>query len=218
MAQFDPDVVDMSAGEAPQMRSRLHIQFFRKAIEDVQRSEAEGGPVWVDRVMIRKLVPGDPSSIIETIACVPENYPELKQLKRHPNADNNLYPREWQLFLARATPKHDGVPLAEFPALGDSQRKWLEFHEVHSVESLAEMADVDGQGLVGFQALKRKAGDFLKQRADSMHALALSAQVDTLEKTKAEQDRRLEEMAAKLAEMQSQLQKQQPAADSKQRK
>lgn len=193
---MDFNAEDMSPSNAAAGRSQLRVQFYRRAILNETKSDVEGVPVWEDRVMIKKLVPGDSTSIIDTLAIIN---------KRHPNADNNLFPEQYAAFLRNEAQEASGVPLAEFPALLDSQRKTLEYLEIRTVEQLAALADNHMQHLQGGNALRQKASDFLKARTDSSHVLKMSAE---LAKRDAEIAKDREErgvMQAQMAEMAAKL-------------
>jgi hypothetical protein len=215
MADFS--LVDMSQGaDAPEDRARLHVTFYREAHEDPSASEAQGMPVFKDWIMLRKLVPGDPTSIPISRAYVPENFPTI--LKRDPRADHNKYPEAWRAFLDGDKEVHSGIPLKEFPALVDSQRKLLAFLEVHTVEELAALSESAGQHLQGFQALKRKAQDFLAARKDASAVLKVSQEAITAKLERDEMKSQLEAMAAQLAELQKQKASDSAEVSTKQKK
>lgn len=183
----------MKPSNVAQGRTRLFVEFYRKAIE-VPSADLDGIPEWKDTIMVRKMVPGDPTSIVDTAAIIN---------KRHPNADNNLFPDQYKRFLAGESQEANGVPLTEFHGIADSERQLLNFLNVRTVEQLAEMSDADGVNVRGFQALKRKAQDFLKARGDQSHVLKMSAELAKRDaETKAMQTQ-LSDMAAKLEALQA---------------
>ena len=64
--------------------ARLAVNFYKKAVENVIKTEQEGRPIYEDRVFVRILVPGDAMSIIDTFA-------HEDHKKR--------FPMQWQHFL-----------------------------------------------------------------------------------------------------------------------
>jgi hypothetical protein len=190
---FTAEDMSPSGAAAAAQRNKLRVQFYRKAVEHPGKSEEAGVPVYEDHIFVRKLVPGDPTSIVDTLAVIH---------KRHPNADNNLFPEQWAAFQRDESQETSGVPLSEFPALRDSERKTLAFLEVRTVEQLAELPDDSTSRLMGGNTLKRKAQDFLKARADSGHTMKLSAQLQKADEERASMQAQLSEMAAKLEALQ----------------
>lgn len=177
---MDLTAEDMKEGQAAKSRNSLHVAFRREATLDEQKTDTAGFPVFTDRVMVRKMVPGDQTSIIDTYAIID---------KRHPNADNNLFPAEYAQFLSGDAEVKGGVPLTEFTALVDSQRKQLLYLGFRTVQQIAEASDENLRDVPGGLALRRKAGDFLKARADSAHVLRMSADLEKSQaKEKAVQD------------------------------
>ena len=48
--------------------SRLHVTFYKKAVENPAKTIEEGRPIYEDRVFVRIAVPGDNLSVIDTFA------------------------------------------------------------------------------------------------------------------------------------------------------
>jgi hypothetical protein len=171
----------------------LTVEFYMNAQLDETATEAAGGvPQYVDKPFVKIYVPGDQFNVVDQPAWIDA---------RHPNAHNNRFPKQWAAFKANEAQVSDGMPLKDFPALAESQRKTLAFLEIRTVEQLASLSDDNCQKLPGGNDLKRKATAFLESRKDASHALKLAAEVESRNAEAAKLKADMAEMQAQLAEL-----------------
>jgi len=141
---------------------KLFVKFYMGTRKNEEKSEEAGHPVFDDVPFIRIIVPGDKNTVIDTY--VDEQY------KRR-------FARLWQQFQANETQTQSGLPINEWPAITRSQAEELKFLNITTVEQLAELPDVYGGKIMGFNDLKRKATTYLASAKDSALAMKLDTQI-----------------------------------------
>lgn len=125
----------------------VFVQFYTDSVELKLESETQGRPIFKDMPHIRKLIPGDNSTVIERVA---KPY------------DIQQYPKEWELFKSQTGGNVIGTPLEQWPQITRSQVKEARYFEVHTVEQLSELSDVVCQKLgMGYLELRNKAKAYL---------------------------------------------------------
>lgn len=145
----------------------LHVVFRTEAIQNTFRSEQEGRPVFEDVEMIQIIAPGDKNNVIDT---------KVDETHR------NRFPDQYRRFKANAPVGVQGWPLKEWAALTQSQVKELNYHEVHTVEQLANLSDAVTNKLgMGYADLRTKAKGALTQAAGSAEAEAAALHTKRLE-------------------------------------
>lgn len=129
-------------------QSGVFVQFYTDAVELKAESEKQGRPIFKDMPHIRKMIPGDASTIIERVA------------KEH---DMRMHPREWEIFQRQQTTGMIGTPLEQWPQVTRAQVKEAKYFEVHTVEQLSELSDISCQRMgMGFFELRNKAKAYLE--------------------------------------------------------
>jgi hypothetical protein len=139
---------------------KLFVQFYMGSVENVEKSEAAGHPVFDAIPFVKILVPGDRSTMIDTRAGL--QYPKR-------------FPRQWQMFQQNESQALEGFPLREWAAITRAQAEEMAHLNVYTVEQLATLPDVYGAKLMGFQNLRRKAETFLAAAKDSAFAEKMAA-------------------------------------------
>lgn len=143
-------------------QSGVYVQFYSEAVELKAESEKAGRPIFKDMAHIRKLIPGDASNVIERVA------------KEH---DMRNHPREWETYQRQVTTGMVGTPLEQWPQVTRSQVKEAKYFEVHTVEQLAGLSDMNCQKLgMGFTELRNKAKAYLEAAAGTATQTAQAAE------------------------------------------
>jgi hypothetical protein len=109
--------------------ARLAVSFYKKAVENVVKTQDEGRPIYEERVFVRILVPGDSLSIIDTFA-------HEDHKKR--------FPIQWQHFLNKQGNNDDaisGTPLNQWPLISTTQAEELRGMKFYTVEQVASASD-----------------------------------------------------------------------------
>ncbi len=174
--------------------SRLHVTFYKKAVENPAKTIEEGRPIYEDRVFVRIAVPGDNLSVIDTFA----------------NAEHQRrFPMHWQHFLNKNVDDDSivGTPLKAWALITPAQAEELRGMKFYTVEQVANAADNHIMKLgmmLGMSpySFRDKAKAYLSSAKDAAESVKRDEELQALkeqnEKIKAEAD-------AKLAKMQEQL-------------
>ena len=108
--------------------SRLWVRFYMRPLQNTFRTEAEGRPIFEDRLFIEIRIPGDNLNIIDRPAF---------------DHDKARFPRHWAHF-ENTHGKDDqniGTPLSQWPFLRPSQVEELKALKFHTVEQVAFASD-----------------------------------------------------------------------------
>ncbi len=144
----------------------VFVQFYTEAVEVKYESEKQGRPIFKDMPHIRKLIPGDASTVVERVA------------KEH---DKQMFPREWEAFQRQQVTGVTGTPLEQWPQITRAQVKEAKYFEVHTVEQMAELSDISCQKLgMGFTDLRNKAKAYLQAAAGTASETAQAAENERL--------------------------------------
>lgn len=140
----------------------VFVQFYTDAVEMKAESEKQGRPIFKDLPHIRKLIPGDASTVVERVA------------KDH---DINMHPREWEIFQRQQVTGVTGTPLEQWPQITRAQVKEAKYFEVHTVEQLSELSDTSCQKMgMGYSELRSKAKAYLEAAAGTAASTAQEAE------------------------------------------
>ena len=174
--------------------SRLHVTFYKRAIEIKDESAAQGRPIFREYDFVKILVPGDALNEIDTIAR--EGHKER-------------FPRQWAAYMNKVgNEQHfEGTPLSEWPQVSISQAEELKGLKFHTVESIAHCGDQQVQkiGMIAGMSpyeFRNKAKAFLNLATESAEA---SKKEEELAQLKEENAKIRAETDAKLAQMQEQM-------------
>ena len=174
--------------------ARLHVEFFKKPVQNNFKTDKEGRPIFEDMVMVKIMVPGDTLSIIET--------PVREEHKMR-------FPKHWAYFQSSQGTDNlqVGTPLSQWPILGPSQVEELKAMKFFTVENIANAGDghLTRIGMAGGMApfaLRDKAIRFLTVAHDSS---AFDHAKQELDKLKAESAERDAKHQAEMAAMREQI-------------
>ena len=140
----------------------LFVQFYMGMVEDQEKTEAAGHPVFVDVPFIKIMVPGDKNTMIDTRAD--ERYKQR-------------FSELWRKFQANEAQPQIGMPITQWPAITRGQAEELKYLNITTVEQMAECADAFAHRIMNFQELKRKAAVYLAASKDSALATKLGEQL-----------------------------------------
>jgi hypothetical protein len=150
----------------------LLVRFFMLPRQNEVKSKEEGRAVFEDLEYVEIRQPGNKLSAV---------------VREARDMDKSRFPEHYRRFLARESQTSaSGTPLAEWPMITRSRVEELKFINVHTVEQLAEVADVHAGQFMGMQNLKRQAQEWLSSHtsdmAEAMAAIAeLKAQIAALQ-------------------------------------
>lgn len=168
----------------PQMQaeSNLFVSFYTEAVEIKAESEKQGRPVYRDVPFIKVVVPGDVNNIIERKAS---------------KEDEQKFPKAWARYKAQEADVMEGTPLEQWPQMSRSLVKEAKFFEIHTVEQLAGLSDINVSKIgMGYLELRNKAKAYLVAAAGTAGETAQAAE-----------NQRLKDMIADLQKQMSELSK-----------
>ena len=168
----------------PQMQaeSNLFVSFYTEAVEIKAESEKQGRPVYRDVPFIKVVVPGDVNNIIERKAS---------------KEDEQKFPKAWARYKAQEADVMEGTPLEQWPQMSRSLVKEAKFFEIHTVEQLAGLSDINVSKIgMGYLELRNKAKAYLAAAAGTAGETAQAAE-----------NQRLKDMIADLQKQMSELSK-----------
>jgi hypothetical protein len=155
MIEADTSLTNMAmyaGGMAPQVEDRVYAEFFYRPMKNNKQSLEAGRDIYEDRAFIKILIPGDKDNNV--VRPVREK-------------DKQRFPRQWQAFENREHQTREGTLLSEWAALPRTQVEELKYFNIHTVEDLANMSDVNVGKIMGGNALKQKAADYIEACRDN---------------------------------------------------
>ena len=173
----------MSNPQQLSQESNLFVSFYSDAIEIKAESEKLGRPVFRDLPFIKIVVPGDVNNIIERKAT---------------DADKEKFPKAWARFQASEAEGHEGTPLEQWPQMSRSMVKECKYFEIHTVEQLAGLSDINVSRMgMGYMELRNKAKDYLVAAAGTSNETAAAAENQRLKDMIADLQRQMNEVSEK---------------------
>lgn len=164
-----------------QAESNLFVTFFIEAVEVKAESEKQGRPVYRDVPFIKIVVPGDVNNIIERKASKED---ELK------------FPKAWARFKAEEADVMEGTPLEQWPQMSRSLVKESKFFEIHTVEQLANLSDINVSRMgMGYMELRNKAKAYLVAAAGTAGETAQAAENQRLKDMIADLQRQMNDVS-----------------------
>ena len=171
----------------PGQQPKITVQFSVIAEQDMSESEKQGRPVFKEVEYITKYIPGDKDNVIHR----PIRY-----------MDKAEFPDAYKAFQMNKEQIVEGTPLEMLPFMGKAQIAELSYYGVKTAEQIVNMADVNGQRIMGFQQLKQKAKSYLDAVAGAAPAVRLQAELEKrdeeialLKKMVEEQGKRMEDLS-----------------------
>lgn len=149
LKRLDEEMEELAEAAERQPKSSLVISFAMDAIENPEKTKDKGRPIFDDVEMISIRIPGDP---------------DMRRRPVRPE-DRQQYAKQYLAWKRnQAQESASGTPLAEWPPIKRSQAEEAKFLGIHTIEQLADVADVHLQRLgPGWLALRQKARDWLKE-------------------------------------------------------
>lgn len=162
---------------------KLVVRFSFQPRIDSKRSLEEGRDCYRDVEFVTIRIPGDKTLVV--------NRPVMP-------SDKQRFPLQYAAFIAKKDEQLVGTPLALWPHVTESQRMELDYFNVRTVEQLAGMADGNSNGVLGIQALKRSAQNWLDAQKEAAPAAKLAAELAQRDDTIAALKDQLEKLSAKV--------------------
>ena len=163
-------------------RGKMAVFFHAVQVRNNFKSDAEKRPIFEERIFIKKLVPGDSTLVVDR--------PMREQ-------DMEDYPIEWARYEQKKEQKVAGTPIDAWMAVSDTQKAEFRSLNIFTIDQFANLPDVAGDKIMGFNELRSKARAFIMAAQDSQ----------MMDKIRAEMDKKLEAKEAELAELRAMINK-----------
>ena len=141
---------------------KLFVVFFMHPRRDEAKSVEEGRPMFKDEEYVRIMVPGDKDSIV-----IPAR-----------DMDKQRFHKQYAAFTSGEGEFHEGTPLKAWPMVTRGQVEELKYFGVHTVEQLADLADVHVQKFMAVGVLKQQAQAYIQAAKEAAPLVQLNAAID----------------------------------------
>lgn len=162
---------------------KLVVFFHAQQVQHNHRSKLENRPVFVEKIFITKIVPGDNKLIIDR---------PMRQ------EDMEDFPREWALWEQKRQNVIPGTPIESWSALTDTQKAEFKALNIFTIEQFAGLADSNAVKIMGFNDLREKAKAFISASQDAEIMAKLRAETDA---KLASQEAEIERLRAMVMDM-----------------
>lgn len=122
-----------------------------QVLNDFKSAEA-GRPIFQEQIFIKKLIPGDNTLVID---------------RKMRLADEDEYPQEWALFKNKRQNTVPGTPIDAWNILSDTQKAEFKALNIFTIDQFAQLPDIAGLKIMGFNELRTKAQSFISASKDS---------------------------------------------------
>lgn len=177
----------MTDGAPPPSRlSGNAIRFFKQSVQNVEKSAAEGRPIYdaVDYIEIR--VPGDKSNIVSRAVR---------------ESDKREYAAQYAAWKMGDKEQMTGTPLAMWPPIAQEQVLELAHFGVKSVEQLAATSDGNLANIGPFRTLREQAKAWLEAARGHAPVAGLIAEKERMAEEMAAMRQQLADMGKALDEL-----------------
>ena len=163
------EMVGAQMGQQQQRTSHgLFVEFYQHAVQDKEKSLAEGRPIFVELPYVKIMVPGDKDSIVERPIRTGLN----------PRDDNNRFNVEYNAFLNNMDQPVEGTPVDEWNHISKSQAMELQALNIKTVEMLADVNDVQVSKFMGLADLKKRAISWIDLAAKDAPIAFMQSQLE----------------------------------------
>lgn len=147
-------------------RSAYVARFYRTAVLDERATNGWDEELFhpTTGVPYRKRHPGAGREIYRDVDFIELRRPgdtlEIR-VREVRTSDKQSFPRQWQAYQNGMSEKVQGTPISVLPGISKSHEMELRYLGIGTIENLRDVSDADGQNIQGFNALKKRATDFL---------------------------------------------------------
>jgi len=164
-------------------RGKMAVFFHAVQVQNNFLTAQEKRPIFQERIFLKKLVPGDNTLTIDR--------PMREQ-------DIEDYPVEWARFEQKKEATVAGTPIEVWNAISETQKAEFKALNIFTIDQFAQLADIAGNKIMGFNDLREKARTFIAASQDSKMFDKIRAETDA--KLQA-QDVEMAELRAMIAEL-----------------
>lgn len=162
---------------------RLMVAFSLEPRLDKEQSDKEGRNIYRDVEFVTIRTPGDKLSVIHRPVSP---------------SDKVRFPQHYAIFKNARGEQIIGTPLTLWPGISPARAKELEFYGIRTVEHLATVSDSNAGSMMGIQALKLAAKQYVENAKSQAPLLAVQAELKERDARLAAQDLVIKEQGDKL--------------------
>ena len=164
-------------------RGKMAVFFHAVQVQNNFKTAQEKRPIFQERIFLKKLVPGDNTLTIDR--------PMREQ-------DIEDYPVEWARFEQKKEETVPGTPIEVWSAVSETQKAEFKALNIFTIDQFAQLSDIAGNKIMGFNDLRDKARAFIAAAQDSQMFDKIRAET---EKKLQAQDVEMAELRAMIAEL-----------------
>ena len=161
-------------------RGKMAVFFHAVQVQNNFLTAQEKRPIFQERIFLKKLVPGDNTLTIDR--------PMREQ-------DIEDYPVEWARFEQKKEATVAGTPIEVWSAISETQKAEFKALNIFTIDQFAQLADIVGNKIMGFNDLREKARTFIAASQDSQ----------MFDKIRAETDKKLQAQDVEMAELRAMI-------------
>jgi len=161
-------------------RGKMAVFFHAVQVQNNFLTAQEKRPIFQERIFLKKLVPGDNTLTIDR--------PMREQ-------DIEDYPVEWARFEQKKEATVAGTPIEVWNAISETQKAEFKALNIFTIDQFAQLADIAGNKIMGFNDLREKARTFI----------AASQDLEIFDKIRAETDAKLQAQDVEMAELRAMI-------------
>ena len=193
METFEGNVEDFQGAGNQSFSSpadvKLRVRFFKKAAQDMEATQKEGRPIFMEVEYVQIMVAGDR----DTVNVRPATW-----------VDKQRFAKQYEDWKTKNSSEQlVGTPLEAWGVLSLAQIEEFRYFGVRTVEHIADLRDDLSQKIMGAQALKQRAGLFIQAGKEAAPMMKMQEElakrdndIDTLKKALAEQGAALQALQA----------------------
>jgi hypothetical protein len=161
-------------------RGKMAVFFHAVQVQNNFLTAQEKRPIFQERIFLKKLVPGDNTLTID-----------------RPMRDQDIedYPVEWARFEQKKEATVAGTPIEVWTAISETQKAEFKALNIFTIDQFAQLADIVGNKIMGFNDLREKARTFIAASQDSQ----------MFDKIRAETDKKLQAQDVEMAELRAMI-------------
>jgi len=164
---------------AEETRGRNAVFFHPVQVLSEWKSARAGRPIFQEQIFIKKLIPGDNTLVID---------------RKMRLADEDEHPKEWALFKNKRENFVPGTPIDLWNILSDTQKAEFKALNIFTIDQFAQLPDIAGLKIMGFNELRTKARTFISASKDSEVFAAMKTDMDAKLETKSKEIDELRKM------------------------
>jgi hypothetical protein len=155
------------------------VYFHPVQVQNDYKSAEAGRPIFQEQIFIKKLIPGDSTLIID---------------RKMRLADEDDYPKEWAMYKNKRQNIMPGTPIDAWHILSDTQKAEFKALNIFTIDQFAQLPDIAGLKIMGFNELRTKAQTFISASKDSEVFAAMKDDMDAKLELKSKEINELRKM------------------------